>query len=124
MNKKITIYELVGKIKNGQAPERILYDSYIWTWTGDDYCTKIEDKKEQFLITGMYYTWLTEFLNSKVEILDNEDEDIEEMTMCTSGIMGFDAVEHITTELKDKLNILVREVNKLKKIAYFKSKGE
>lgn len=71
MNKTITIYELLGLIKDGQAPERIVYDNYIWSWTGDDYRTILKTEKDQFLITGMYYTWLSEFLDDTVEIIDN-----------------------------------------------------
>lgn len=80
--KKITIYELLGMIKDGNAPKRILYDNYIWSWTGDDYQTILKDKKEQFLITGMYYTWLTDFLNYPVEILEETptQEEIKEYT--------------------------------------------
>ena len=37
------------------------------------------------------------------------------MMMCTSGIMSYEAVEHITTELKDKINEI---------LDYLESKGE
>ena len=37
------------------------------------------------------------------------------ITMCISGIMGFDGVENIAAELKDKINSI---------IDYLKSKGE
>ena len=119
MNNKITIYELLGLVKDGQAPQRILYDSNIWIWTGDDYYARLKDKKEQFLITGMYYTWVTEFLNSEIEILDNEDEDIEDIDFKTAGTQ-----KEKNRIMKDKINELVKEVNKLKKIDCFKSKGE
>lgn len=39
----------------------------------------------------------------------------EKMMMCTSGIMSYEAVEHITTELKDKINEI---------IDYLESKGK
>ena len=108
MNKKITIYELLGLIKDGQAPERIVYDNYIWDWTGDDYCTILKTEKEQFLITGMYYTWLSEFLNDKVEIIE-EDNKIEK-------IMGIDTREtrECIMTFQDKINELIDEVNALK----------
>lgn len=116
MNNKITIYELLGKIKDGQAPKEIKYQNYLLSFddVDKDYYCEFYGELFEYLFANIQ---TTELLNDEVEILDNEDEDedIEEMTMCTSGIMGFDAVEHITTELKDKLNNLVREVNKLKK---------
>lgn len=34
--------------------------------------------------------------------------------MCTGGIMSFDSVENITTELKNKINELIDEINDLK----------
>ena len=108
MNKKITIYELLELIKDDKAPNRILYDHYIWDWTGDDYCTILKTEKEQFLITGMYYTWLSEFLNDKVEIIE-EDNKIEK-------IMGIDTREtrECIMTFQDKINELIDEVNALK----------
>lgn len=108
MNKKITIYELLELIKDDKAPNRILYDHYIWNWTGDDYHTILKTEKEQFLITGMYYTWLSEFLNDKVEIIE-EDNKIEK-------IMGIDTREtrECIMTFQDKINELIDEVNKLK----------
>lgn len=108
MNKKITIYELLELIKDDKAPNRILYDHYIWDWTGDDYCTILKTEKEQFLITGMYYTWLSEFLNDKVEIIE-EDNKIEK-------IMGIDTREtrECIMTFQDKINELIDEINALK----------
>lgn len=116
MNKKITIYELLELIKDDKAPNRILYDHYIWNWTGDDYHTILKTEKEQFLITGMYYVWLSEFLNDKVEIIE-EDNKIEkldnryydEVNECYGGKkeLGEDI-------LIDKINELIDEVNALK----------
>ena len=108
MNKKITIYELLGLIKDDKAPNRILYDHYIWNWTGDDYHTILKTEKEQFLITGMYYIWLSEFLNDKVKIIE-EDNKIEK-------IMGIDTREtrECIMTFQDKINELIDEVNALK----------
>lgn len=56
---------------------------------------------------------LIDFLNEDVEIIE-EPKKIEKIEMCTGGIMDFDAVEDITTELKNKINELIDEINKLK----------
>lgn len=78
---KITVYELLGLIKDGKAPNKIIYDNYIWNWTGDDYVAETNVSKEQFLITGMYYTWLTGFLREEVEIIEEkENNKIEKLT--------------------------------------------
>lgn len=134
MNKEKTIYELLGLIKDGQAPNRILYDHYIWSWTGDDYHTILKTEKEQFLITGMYYTWVSEFLNDKVEIIEEDNkteyENVEEINYVGCkvdiNIIGikelFNTDSPVVTEhCIDKINQLIRnqkklidEVNKLK----------
>lgn len=113
MNKEITIYELLGLIKDDKAPNRILYDHYIWNWTGDDYHTILKTEKEQFLITGMYYIWLSEFLNDKVKIIE-EDKTIEKFSPCLGGIMSFESVENIFEIYEDEINYLIDEINKLK----------
>lgn len=54
-----------------------------------------------------------EWLNMNAEIIE-EPKKIEKIEMCTGGIMSFDSVENITTELKDKINELIDEINNLK----------
>lgn len=122
MNKEITIYELLGLIKDGKEPNRILYDHYIWSWTGDDYHTILKTEKEQFLITGMYYTWVSEFLNDKVEIIEenNKIKKIEEPTFKNGryyikDIFGdMSEISGIERKFRLKINELIDEVNKLK----------
>ena len=46
--------------------------------------------------------------------LIEDPKKIEKIEMCTGGIMGFDGVENITTELKNKINELIDEINNLK----------
>lgn len=124
MNKEITIYELLELIKDGKAPNKILYDHYIWSWTGDDYHTILKTEKEQFLITGMYYTWLSEFLNDKVEIIEEDNNVIGKILTTYDGeiIDYVNGEKHlINTNRKDiniyipKINELIDEINKLKR---------
>lgn len=111
MNKEITIYELLGLIKDGQAPKKIVYDNYIWSWTGDDYCTILKTEKEQFLITGMYYTWLSEFLNNKVKIIeeDNKIEKLDEYIYCDS--LNYNTCNMMFENIVNKINELIDEIN-------------
>ena len=119
------VIDLFNKIANGGMPNRILYDHYIWSWTGDDYRTEI-DGKEQFLITGMYYTWFTKFVNEEVEIIE-EDKKIEKLNLFDLTVdnnekdeYGNDLELHYTgvadtfDEVYNKINELIDEVNKLK----------
>lgn len=103
-----TLYEFInnGTIKAGTKLKVYEDDNYITTITFDGYDFVWESG---IFTSGMLFNPLCDF-----EILEEEKE-IEEIDMCTSGIMGFDGVENITSVLKDKINELVREVNKLKK---------
>ena len=79
-NKEITIYELMGLVKNNKAPIKIKYDDVIWIYDKDenDYFSKVQNV---FLydeyIGGIYFS----YFNDIVEILEEnyEWEDIEEL---------------------------------------------
>ena len=79
MNKFITIYELLGLIKDGKAPKKIKYNNRIYVFAGNDYSIDDkDDKKRYWLITEFNYS-LSDFLNEKVEIIDKgEDKPIIE----------------------------------------------
>ena len=70
MNKGITIYELLGLIKEGKAPKKIEYKGDTYIYAGDDY--SINDNREDWLITKYDY-FLTNFLNEEVEIINCEE---------------------------------------------------
>ena len=122
MNNKITIYELLGLVKDGQAPKRIKFKDNIYeykkTENGTGYVRPLNLNGLEWLANRVDIDD-SEILNSEVEILDNEDEDIEEIDFKTAGTQ-----KEKNRIMKDKINKLVREVNKLKKIDCFKSKGE
>ena len=69
----------------------------------------IRDIFNNFNRYGSLYNMLFE----DAEIIE-EDKKIEKIEMCTGGIMSFDSVENITTELKNKINELIDEINDLK----------
>lgn len=123
---ELTLYELLGLIKDNKAPKKVLIhdtvyyllqDEEIYVYSRNNH--NIRDW-ERFIDHSIN---ITRCLNDEVLILENnneveiieEEKEIEEIEMCTSGIMGFDGVENITSALKDKINELVREVNKIKK---------
>ena len=119
MNNKITIYELLGLVKDGQAPKYIDYFyNELWhrfKWNGHDYdCVNTNCFNK--LIRDIFNI---NILDDEVEILDNEDEDIEEIDFKTA-----ETQKEKNRIMKDKINELVKEVSKLKKIDCFKSKGE
>ena len=70
---KITMYELLGLVKDGKAPKKILLNGIVFEYQGDDYLYKDEDKKEHWLFSTSYtdkYIWLENFLKAEVEIIE------------------------------------------------------
>lgn len=108
---KITMYELLGLVKDGKAPKKIKTNTDIFK-------LEIEDDQLNYrcndggILTFDYYIKNNK-LSDEIEIIE-EDKKIEKLEICTSGIMGFDGVENITSTLKNKINELIDEVNKMK----------
>lgn len=102
-----TLYELIndGTIKANTKMRVYKDDVYITTITFDGYDFIWETGT---FSSGMLFNPLCDF-----EIIE-EDKKIERFEMCTGGIMGFDGVENITSGLKDKINEIIDELNKLK----------
>ena len=96
----ISYYELLGMIKEGNNPKKVKYDDGIFEWDDYDYISSAN--------------YLSNYLNERrifdknIEIIE-EDKDIEELNY--EEHIGVDLVETIY----DKINELVREVNKLRK---------
>lgn len=108
------VIDLLNKIAKGEeVPKIIKYDTIYYYFRNYDYkeyeiLEDYIDEQSSFIEKIDFYK-----LNDEIEIIE-EEKDIEEIDICTGGIMGFDGVENITGALKDKINELVREINKLK----------
>ena len=116
---KITIYELLGLIKDGKAPKKINFCGNIYEWEDDWYLTKeknckvcLGSKKEDrnILITAF---------NDDVEILDEAKEDkIQKIYHCETSLIKNEVEIFITENLNqmvDKINELIDAVNELKR---------
>lgn len=96
----ISYYDLLGMIKEGNIPKKVKYDDGIFEWDDYDYISSAN--------------YLSNYLNERrmfdknIKIIE-EDKDIEELNY--EEHIGVDLVETIY----DKINELVREVNKLRK---------
>lgn len=108
---KITIYELLGLVKDGKAPKKIKYRNKIWEQTltlngrGYQYYSVLyEDWK-----TLQNQVYLEECLNDEVEIIE-EPKKIEKCKNYEDFLEIDDYIEH----LKNKINELIDEINKLK----------
>lgn len=118
MNKEITIYELLGLIKNNKAPKKIKYDNIIYDYLDKEYQDKVGGPFLMFIN-------ITSHLNDKIEILE-EDEDIEEIELLEEKnkngnkkyyLFAFGnkySIRIVDVYLAAKLNEVIREVNKLK----------
>lgn len=79
MNKIITIYELLGLVKDGKAPKKIKYEDIIW---------KYDLQENEYIKDGDYWLFQDYFpnnlnfldcLNDKVEILEEDKPMIEKI---------------------------------------------
>ena len=62
---KIDIYTLLGKMKDYEAPNKIIYDTKIWTYNGNDY----EDENGWCLFDEYV---ITDILRDEAYILETE----------------------------------------------------
>lgn len=107
---KITIYELLGLVKDGKAPKKIAYNSVILEYAegNEDYYS--------YYGRGLFeykFTTCNDFLNDEVEIIEElkkiEYEQIEELT-CNE----YDFEKKTINSLIKNQRKLIDEVNKLK----------
>ena len=122
---KITIYELLGLVKDGKAPKKILLNGIAFEYQGDDYLYKDEDKKEHWLFSTSYtakYIWLENFLKAEVEIIE-EPKKIEKIKS-NGGEFYSDYIDTWISKnktdaycefLMNKINELIDVVNELKR---------
>ena len=121
---KITMYELLGLVKDGKAPKKILLNGIVFEYQGDDYLYKDEDKKEHWLFSASYtdkYTWLETFLKAEVEIIE-EQKKIEKIKSngdefysdYIDAWISKNKTDAYCEFLMNKINELIDEINNLK----------
>ena len=113
---KITIYELLGLIKDGKAPKKIKIDETIFERTSSSDITQIYN----YWNRGYNHFWLTTYtilLDDEVEILDEEDEfiDIEELDVEYDDDGRIDGVYMARPEVEErkKINDLIKNQKKI-----------
>ena len=109
---KITLYELLGLIKDNKAPKKIRCFGHDYEFSisdeGIDYIEIDKEAGERYLTDVIGENYLSSIFSTTVEILEEEKE-IEELSL-----LGDPRVT-CKNEIINKINELVREVNKLKK---------
>lgn len=115
---KITMYKLLGLVKDGKAPKKIIYRDKIW-----EYATTVNGKGYQYY-SQIYQEWKTlqsqvyleECLNNEVEIIE-EPKKIEKITV-REKTLGFPNGEWTARNMDKafaiKINELIDKINNLK----------
>lgn len=70
MNKEITIYELLGLVKDGKAPEKINYLGIEYKFMHQDY----KDESRDLYLFSEEIKDITDILNDTVEIIEDNDK--------------------------------------------------
>lgn len=121
---KITFYELLGLIKDGKAPKKIIYNNEVWELDDDnEYENNNYDKS--LLEKLVYELYTLDFINDKVEIIE-EPKKIEKLPYYslekiqkskTKDEWYKNRVELLEKRINDyhnKINELIDEINNLK----------
>ena len=121
---KITMYELIGLVKDGKAPKKIKYSSCVMIYDVDenDYRTPEKDYYDADVKTYKYLTDCIDLftdLNDEVEIIEEPKKiekwgegALEEMEKCTDYTLE-DLQKYIRI-LAETQNELIDEINNLK----------
>lgn len=120
MNKTITIYELLGLIKDGKAPKKIKCEGKVY-----EYKEGVEGTGYRFE-TGTFRIWFNyeinldvkKNLNRKIEILQDNKLIIEKLRIARNdityddGSMRDDELADSIIEIKDKMNEIIDYINR------------
>ena len=110
MNKKIKIIDLVNRIESGEkVPKKIKYNQLEFKY--DKGSGKYIRKNSSIITWFCIERFTNDFLNKTVEILEDNTEEIEEL-------LTIEDYECDKTDIRlnrDKINELVKAVNKLRK---------
>lgn len=102
---KITIYELLGLVKDGKAPDKIRYDGTIYEYSENDdfYYYEGLSLYREFATNG-------NCLDNEVEIIE-EDKKIKKINRDRYNGTDIDPLDDIF----DKIDEIIDEINNLKK---------
>jgi hypothetical protein len=112
---KITMYKLLGMIKDGKAPKIIKYANYIWTY---EKCVSDYTNDSEYLFADVMSNVDDNaiFLNDEVEILEEEKKIPEKIP--EEIIVGKKQPTHRIKKIENKINEIINYLD------YLKSKGE
>lgn len=124
MNNFVTVYELLGLIKDGKAPKMIKYKDNNYTFTGYDYrciLTDIEKGFVEYWLIGNYNQELKFLLNEKIKILEENKpiiekidlfDDLQDILNNGDESIVLNAIHKCLTTEKYKLNEIIDYINR------------
>lgn len=109
---KITIYELLGLVKDNKAPKKIKYKGQEYTFFKDDettdYIFKIDNRINDWLSTSIGNRYISDMFTNTVEIIE-ESKKIKKIDFRTLNTQ-----KEKNRVMKDTINELIDEINNLK----------
>ena len=116
MNKKITIYDLLGLIKDGKPPKKIIYDNKKYFIEVHDY--SLNDEKVFWLFKDNN---IIQIMTKKVEILEEDKpiiekidlfDDLQDILNNSDESIVLNAIHKCLTTEKYKLNEIIEFLNR------------
>lgn len=114
---KITMYELLGLVKDGKAPKKIMYNNIVWEYVNHKQDYRSRHNAELFFNDEINNTWIMTHLNTQIEILKEEKKLPEKLDVLVE-VMSSDKIGVLTNEIGE----IQRRFNQL--LDYLKSKGD
>lgn len=115
---ELTLYELLGLIKDNKAPKKIRCFGHDYEFSisdeGIDYIEIDKEAGERYLTDVIGENYLSSIFSTTVEIIEEEKE-IEELDLGEARSNGEYIISINDKKIQDKINELVRELNNLKK---------
>ena len=115
MNKIISVYELLGLIKDGKAPKIVKWEDYIFSFYNDDYLCKNEDfikNRETNYLLCYLFSLPGSALNIKVEILEEDKPIIEKLNIDREPLRGREVPRAIDYLLEGRINEIIDYINR------------
>ena len=108
MNKTITVYELLGLIKDGKALKKIKFDDTEYKY-GNGYYYRIDNEMPK-IFTNEYNIFLC--LNDKVEVLEEDKPIIEKLNLDREPLKGREVPRAIDYLLEGRINEIIDYINR------------
>ena len=109
---KITIYELLGLVKDGKQPNKIKYNGHEYKFYKDsevtDYCFECFDGDEEvpaWLSTCIGDGYISDIFTDEVEIIE-EDKKIEHCLKSDRFLSNEDEIEYLRTKIDELIDCL------------------